>query len=57
MEKGNEMKKYTTLGNRGMVISLGRRNGIYERVDFVLAGWIPAMMKGMIERAVMRKYN
>ncbi len=57
LEGGRVLRKYGKEKNKGMVISLGKRNGVYERGNFVLKGFIPAIMKGAIERAVMRRYR
>lgn len=53
---GNEMKKYKSK-KRLMVVSLGKKKGIIEYKGFVLTGWIPAFLKMMIERMVMRGFR
>ena len=50
------MKKYTPK-KRMMVISLGKYSGIIEYKNFVMGGFIPAMMKSFIEKMVMRKFK
>src|SRR3989344_6430154 len=52
--EGKKMKKYVSK-KRLMVISLGKYSGIIEYKKFVITGWIPALLKFLIERKVM--YN
>lgn len=49
---GKEMVEYKSK-KRMMVISLGKKCGIVEYKSFVMTGWIPALMKYMIEKIVM----
>lgn len=57
LEDGRDLYKYSTMKNKGMVLSLGKRNGVFERGDFVLTGFIPSIMKWVIERIVMNQYK
>jgi len=42
---------------RPMLISLGKRSGILDTGNFVLTGFIPAVMKWFVEWKTMRKYH
>ena len=53
---GFDMNKYRSK-KRLMVISLGKYSGIIEYKGFVLTGWIPALIKGMIEKIVMLRFK
>ncbi|MBM3232020.1 hypothetical protein FJZ21_01420 [Candidatus Pacearchaeota archaeon] len=53
---GNSMKKYISK-KRLMVISLGKRRGVIEHKGFVITGWIPAILKGFIEKMVMSSFR
>lgn len=48
IEKGKKLKKYVSK-KRPFVISLGKYHGIFEYGDFVMDGFIPALMKKIIE--------
>lgn len=51
-----KMNKYSTK-KRIMVISLGKNSGIIEYKNFVLGGWIPALLKRLIEWKVMNRFR
>jgi NADH dehydrogenase FAD-containing subunit len=48
-ETGNDLAAYES-HSKGIVISLGKYHGIFEKGSFVLTGFIPAIMKAGIER-------
>ena len=56
MEKQKSLERYHSK-IRPAVISLGRRNGIFEHGNFVMTGLIPAFLKWAIERKTMQKYR
>jgi len=54
-EGGKKLHKY--IGEESpLVISLGKWNGLFVKGNFVLTGFIPAVMKWFIEWNEMRKY-
>ena len=53
---GGKMKKYISK-KRLMVISLGKYSGILENKNYVMTGWVPALMKSMIEKMVMSSFR
>ncbi len=56
LERKEELKEYiSTL--RPMVISLGKRRGIFIYRNFVLTGIIPCVLKRMIEWKTMQRYR
>jgi len=56
IENKKPLHKYHS-NSRGMVISLGKKNGIFTYKNLTLGGLIPAMMKGFIEWKTMLKYR
>jgi len=50
-----DLVRYESM-RRPMVISLGKWNGIFQYKDFVLTGFIPAILKWYVERKTMWKY-
>jgi len=55
-EKNKPLKPYIQK-KRPMVISLGPSKGIYEYEEFVMTGFIPALMKWIIEKKTMWYYG
>ena len=55
LEQGKDMIKYENK-KRPMVISLGKYDGIFEQGNFVITGFIPALLKWFVERKTMRKH-
>lgn len=53
-ENGESFVKYK-LKKSPLVISLGKYNGIFEWKNIVITGFVPAAMKYLIEKIVMRK--
>lgn len=53
---GRELKQYSPK-KRMMVISLGKDRGVIEYKGFVWRGWIPALLKSMIEKMVMNSFR
>ena len=56
LEFGGKTEEYKCKST-GLVISLGKYNGIFEKGNFIFGGKIPALMKWGIERWIMRKYS
>ncbi len=56
LEKNADLKEYKT-ESRAFVISLGKSNGIFEYGNFSLFGFIPALMKKIIEIKTMWRYK
>jgi NADH dehydrogenase FAD-containing subunit len=56
LDQGKPLKTYISR-KRPMVISLGKWHGIFEYKNFVWTGFIPGIMKCMIEWKTMRKYR
>lgn len=54
--QGKKMQKYISK-KRLMVISLGKNRGIIERKGFVWTGWIPSVLKNIIEKIVMNSFR
>lgn len=54
LESNGKLCEYKNEG-RMMVISLGKNNGVLEYKRIVFSGWIPGVMKGLIERWEMMK--
>ncbi len=48
------LKKYTS-HSKGLVISMGDWNGLFVQKQFCLSGFIPSLMKKMIEIWILRK--
>ncbi|MDO8656374.1 MAG: FAD-dependent oxidoreductase [Nanoarchaeota archaeon] len=55
-EKGKSLQKYVS-SPRIMIISLGKLDGILVYKNFVLTGFIPGILKRLIEWKTMRKYR
>src|SRR3989344_4286946 len=55
LEEGKELVPYET-NSRIMIISLGKWKGILDYKDFTLTGFIPGILKSLIERKTMRRY-
>lgn len=55
-EKNHPLIKYAK-EPRIMVISLGKYNGILIYRNFILTGFIPGLLKSLIEKRVMLKYS
>ncbi len=53
---GKEMKKYISK-KRLMVISLGKNRGVIEHRCFVWTGWLPSVLKRIIEKIVMSSFK
>lgn len=56
MEVGKALLSYKSKP-RVMVISLGKSDGIIEYKNFVLTGFIPAFLKGFVEKKTMMRYG
>ena len=56
MEKGHKLVEYESV-KRPMLISLGKKCGMFVWNDFVLTGLLPGLLKGFIEWKTMRKYR
>ncbi len=56
MEKNEELNSYQTK-SKPMVISLGKKDGVFEWGDFVMTGRIPALLKKFIEIKTMWNYK
>ncbi len=56
MEKEKEMEKYISK-KTPLVISLGKTNGIFYLEKFVLTGFLPGVLKSLIEKREMLKYK
>ena len=56
LEKRSALEKYTSK-KRPMVISLGKRDAILDNGNFVMTGFIPALLKWFVEWKTMRKYR
>jgi len=54
LHKRRKLTKYEPR-SRPLIISLGKHRAIFDNGNFVLRGWIPAMMKSMIEWWEMMK--
>lgn len=54
LEKGKQLTKYIPQ-KTPIIISLGKRKGILEHEKFVLTGFIPGLMKGLVEMKEMWK--
>lgn len=54
LDKGKGLKEYVNK-KTPMIISLGKYSGIYHQGNFVMRGFIPAVMKAMVERFEMYK--
>ena len=53
--EGREMKEYKAV-RIPVIISLGKRKGIFEYGNFVLSGWVPALLKWAVEkREILRR--
>ena len=55
LEEGKELVPYET-NSRIMIISLGRWNGILTCKNFTLTGFIPGILKSLVEWKTMRRY-
>ncbi|HLD00696.1 MAG TPA: FAD-dependent oxidoreductase [Candidatus Nanoarchaeia archaeon] len=55
LEHHKPLKKYYSL-ERPMVISLGKKNGLFLFRNIVLTGVIPALLKKIVEFKTMRRY-
>jgi len=56
IENKKSLHKYESKP-RGMVISLGKKNGIFTYKNLTFGGLIPGMMKGFVEWKTMLKYR
>lgn len=56
MERGEPLNSYKT-SKKPMVISLGKKSGVFEWGNFVITGKIPAIIKWFIEKKTMWKYG
>lgn len=56
IENKKPLYKYHS-NSHGMVISLGKKNGIFTYKKLMFGGFIPAMMKGFIEWKTMLRYK
>ncbi|MDP3734270.1 MAG: FAD-dependent oxidoreductase [Nanoarchaeota archaeon] len=56
VERKEKLEQYHS-AERPMVISLGKRNGIFTYKNIVITGIIPAFLKTMIEWKTMRRYK
>lgn len=56
LEKNKPLKEYVSK-RRPMIISLGKRYGIFEHKKLVFSGRIPAILKSYVEWKTMRKYR
>lgn len=54
LEKSEEMQEYVSK-QTPMIISLGKWRGIYHHGSFVMRGFIPAVMKMLVEKWEMQK--
>lgn len=56
LERNEKLHSYKSKA-RIMIISLGKRNGIFAYKNINFSGFVPAIMKWLIERMVMLKYR
>ncbi len=54
--QGNELQQYKSK-KRLMVISLGKNRGVLEYKGFVWRGWVPSVLKSIIEKTVMHGFR
>ena len=56
LEQGKSLKQYKPQG-KPMLISLGKRNGIFVHNNFVVTGKLPGALKNTVEWKTMRRYR
>lgn len=56
LESGRKMNPYQ-IKKTPLIISLGPRKGLFVRDDFVLTGFVPGLLKGIVEFLEMRKFR
>jgi apoptosis-inducing factor 2 len=56
LEKGEKLEEYASI-KRPMLISLGKKCGMFIANNFVLTGYLPGLLKQFVEWKTMRKYK